>query len=61
MKPGFILMIFVALMASFVAGYLTRMISHEQAMAGEAAKAFRKTEHALDGVFQIDSPPRNAP
>lgn len=61
MKPAFILVIFVALMTAFFAGYLTRMISHEPAKAGEAAKAFRRTEHALDGMFQIDTPPRNAP
>lgn len=57
MKPIALMLLLVVLLASFLAGYLTRALTHSHDTTADAEE-FRKAEQALDKLFTIDPQPR---
>lgn len=57
MKPIAFMMLLAFLLASFVAGFVTRAVTHPRRAAADAVE-FQRAEQALDAVFTIDPQPR---
>ncbi len=57
MKPIALMLFLSVMLACFLAGYLTRALTHPHDAAADAEE-FRQAEQALDKLFSIDPQPR---